>query len=92
MSAPRRSLVVAAGTSRTRVRLRDAGRIVDERDACVGATHVALTGAARPNAEALRHDVPTVTDRPASFVPDVETVASETGLEAFLSMEAGEVA
>ena len=84
--------MVDTGTRRTRVRPWDAGRIVDERDACVGATHVALTGAARPNAEALRHDVPTVTDRPASFVPDVETVASETGLEAFLSMEAGEVA
>lgn len=63
-----------------------------ERAARVGAKHVALTGAARPNAEALRHEVATVTDRPASFVPDVETVASETGLEAFLSMEAGEVA
>ena len=84
--------MVDTGTRRTRVRPWDAGRIGDERDARVGAKRVALTGAARPSAEALRHDVATVTDRPASFVPDVETVASETGLEAFLTMEAGGVA
>ena len=84
--------MVDAGTRRTRVRPWDAGRIVDERDARVGAEHVPLTGAARPIAEALRPDVATVTDRPASSSPDVETVASETGLEAFLTMEAGGVA
>ena len=47
-------LVVDAGTSRTRVRLWHAGRVVDELDARVGAKDVALAGDARPIAEGLR--------------------------------------
>jgi len=83
MSAEGTYLAIDGGTTRTRVRLWHADRVIDECEAHVGARDVAADGEARPIEEALRVLIRTLRERNAvepSAVVCSGMISSDVGL------------